>query len=40
MLPKSLVAEPPLELWPEVVARGPIPDDVTEIVLQMLPEES
>jgi hypothetical protein len=35
-LAQSLIAEPPLELWPEVVARVPVPDDVTEIVLQPL----
>lgn len=39
-LPKSLVAEPPLELWPEFVARVPVPDDVTKIVLQALQQES
>lgn len=38
-LAKSLVAEPPLELWPEVMARVPVPDDVTEIVLQFLAQE-
>jgi hypothetical protein len=35
-LPESLVAEPPLELWPEVVARVPVPDDVTDTVIRTL----
>ncbi len=29
-LPKSLVAAPPIELWPQVVARVPIPEDVEQ----------
>lgn len=35
-LPKSLIAKPPLELWPEVVTRVPVPDDVVEIVIRAL----
>ena len=35
-LPKSLVAEPPLELWPEVMTRVSVPDDVSEIVINPL----
>ncbi len=38
-LPKSLVAEPPLELWPEVVTRVPVPADVDEIVIRSLQQE-
>lgn len=29
----SLVAEPPLELWPEIIARAEIPGDVREILV-------
>ena len=36
MLPETLISEPPLELWPEVVARVPLPDDVTERVTRPL----
>jgi hypothetical protein len=39
-LPKSLVIEPPLELWPEVVTRMPVPSDVVEIVIRSLQQES
>lgn len=35
-LAKALIAEPPLELWPEVVARVPLPDDVLERVIRPL----
>lgn len=35
-LSHDLVAEPPLELWPEVVARVAVPEDVAEIVLGQL----
>lgn len=34
----ELVAEPPLELWPQIVARTPVPDDVAERVLQPIQE--
>lgn len=39
-LPTELVAHPPLELWPKIVARVVIPNDVTEIVLQPLQQSS
>ena len=39
-LPQSLVTEPPLELWPEVVARVPVPQDVTKIVIKTLQQKS
>jgi hypothetical protein len=32
-LPEDLIAAPPLELWPQVVARVPVPDDVEEVLL-------
>ncbi|HID50425.1 MAG TPA: hypothetical protein EYP41_00095 [Anaerolineae bacterium] len=35
-LSKALIAEPPLELWPQVTARVPVPDDVAERVLRPL----
>jgi hypothetical protein len=35
-LTKTLISEPPLELWPEVVARVPLPDDVTAKVIRPL----
>ena len=35
-LPKAVVAEPPLELWPEVVARVTVPDDLMERVIRPL----
>jgi len=35
-LPKTLIAEPPLELWPEVVARIAVPEDVAEKVIRPL----
>ena len=38
-LPHSLIAEPPLELWPQITARVPVPDDVTERVLRPLRAE-
>ena len=30
----ALIAEPPLELWPEVMARVSLPDDVLENVIR------
>jgi hypothetical protein len=35
-LPEALIAEPPLELWPKVIARVPLPDDVIEKVIRPL----
>ena len=35
-LPKGLVSRPPLELWPEVVTRVPLPKDVVEKVTRPL----
>lgn len=35
-LPKDLIAAPPLELWPEVVARVPIPVDVEQALVAPL----
>lgn len=35
-LDPSLVAEPPLTLWPEIVARAEMPDDVREILVASL----
>lgn len=37
-LAEELVAEPPLELWPEIMARVPVPDDVDERTLQPIRE--
>ncbi|UCC61622.1 MAG: hypothetical protein JSV36_12535 [Anaerolineae bacterium] len=37
-LPGSLVAAPPIELWPEVSARVPVPEDVEQILLASLRE--
>jgi hypothetical protein len=38
-LSAALVAEPPLELWPHVAARVPIPDDVERELLLPLRDE-
>lgn len=35
-LSKSLMLEPPLELWPEIVARVPLPEDVTHFAISSL----
>lgn len=35
-LSKALITEPSLELWPEVVARVPLPDDVLEKLIRPL----
>jgi hypothetical protein len=32
-LSKDLIAAPPLELWPEIVARVPIPEDVEQVLI-------
>jgi hypothetical protein len=39
-LPESLVTAPPLELWPRVVARVPIPEDVQQGLIAALEKES
>lgn len=36
-LDRALVSEPPLELWPEVVARVALPEDVRRILVEPLP---
>jgi len=48
-LDEALIAAPPIELWPEIVARVPVPEDIgeqgympaetAEEILQMLKEE-
>lgn len=38
-LDKSLIAAPPIELWPQIVARVPIPQDVEQILLRPLREQ-
>ena len=38
-LSTKLIAQPPLELWPEIVTRVPVPDDVTELVLSPLQQD-
>ncbi|HEY3230524.1 MAG TPA: hypothetical protein VGJ87_14975 [Roseiflexaceae bacterium] len=35
-LPPSLIATPPIELWPQLVARVPVPDDVEQLLLTPL----
>jgi hypothetical protein len=35
-LSKDLLASPPIELWPKVVRRLPVPDDLEEILLTKL----
>ena len=35
-LVKSLIAKPPVELWPQIVTRVPVPDDLHERVLQKI----
>jgi predicted nucleotidyltransferase len=35
-LPKSLIQEPPLELWPLIVARVPLPEDVKKEIVEPL----
>ena len=37
-LDESLIVAPPLELWPEVVARVPIPEDVEQAIVVPLRE--
>jgi hypothetical protein len=39
-LSKTLIAEPPLELWPEVVTRVAVPEDVTERVIRPLSQDN
>jgi hypothetical protein len=38
-LSETLIAEPPIELWPQVVARVPVPGDVEQVLLEPLREE-
>lgn len=38
-LTSALVAEPPVELWPQVVVRVAVPDDVERLLLAPLREE-
>ncbi len=40
VLPPALIAAPPLELWPGVVARGPVPGDVEAVLLAPLREDA
>lgn len=35
-LAHSLIVEPPIELWPKVVARVPVPDDVQKVLIGAL----
>lgn len=35
-LSKTLIAKPPIELWPQITAHVPVPEDVTEIVIRPL----
>ncbi len=39
-LPRSVVAEPPIELWPELITRGVVPDDVEALLLTPLRAET
>jgi hypothetical protein len=39
-LPEVLIADPPIELWPEIVARLPVPGDVESKLLQPLRKEA
>ncbi len=39
-LKSSLIAAPPLELWPEVIARVPIPQDIEQGLIVPLKEKS
>jgi hypothetical protein len=39
-LSTRLIAQPPLELWPEIVTRVPVPDDVAELVLEPLQQNT
>ena len=35
-LTKALIAEPPIELWPQVVTRVAVPEDLETLVLAQL----
>src|ERR687884_7115 len=35
-LPRSLTSAPPIELWPQVIARVRVPDDVEQLLLAPL----
>ena len=37
-LPENLTAAPPIELWPTVIARVPVPEDVEQALLMPLRE--
>ena len=39
-LSKELIAQPPIELWPAVVSRVPLPADLEEIVIRPLNQDS
>ena len=39
-LDRTLVAAPPLELWPQIVPRVAVPPDVDELLLQPLRKET
>lgn len=38
-LAEKIIAEPPIELWPVIVTRVPVPDDLMERVIRPLQEE-
>jgi len=38
-LDEALIAAPPIELWPEIVARVPIPEDIEQDLIALLREE-
>jgi putative PIN family toxin of toxin-antitoxin system len=40
LTPAELVASPPIELWPEIVVRVPMPEDVEEALLLALRKQS
>jgi hypothetical protein len=37
-LSEELIAAPPIELWPEVIVRIPVPEDVEQLLLLPLRE--
>jgi len=38
-LDETLIAAPPIELWPEIVARVPVPEDIEQDLIALLREE-
>lgn len=38
-LDEALIAAPPIELWPDIVARVPIPEDIEQDLITLLREE-